>query len=814
MQIIDCAPDTWPNTTLKVACADAHRREQTMSPVIIVLIILLVAIVLLVTEWIPMEVTALLTLGAVALTALVTPTEAISGFSSPAVVTVWAMFILSAGLSRTGVAGMLGRQVARLAGNSETRCIVVIMLSAGVLSAVMNNVAIAALMLPIVMDISRQSGHPPSRLLMPLAYGSLLGGLTTLIGTPPNILVSDALRDNGFQPFSLLDFTPIGLPIMLAGTLFMALVGRHLLPKRDVAQEASARGALDLREQYHLKERVFLLRLPAHSPLAGISISQAALGAALGLAVLGVSRNGRNELAPSPGEALQARDMLLVSGRLERLEQLRGWAGLELVEESALDHLSGKDWDLVELKLAESSELAGKTLREVRLYERYGVHVLSVRREGEAAEPALRDAPLAAGDWLLALGTLEKLAALKDVPDFSAREPVAADSLREVHRLQDLLLLAAVTPGSAVANHSLKESAFANAPGIRLLKVVRADGTQVDADPDTVLTAGDRLLLHGEAQEFRHLQGLAALEVVREVEPDMAELETERVGLMEAVLSPRTTLAGRTVRELELRDKFGLSLLAIWRGGRAYRSDLREMTVEPGDALLLYGPRERLRQLGVDPDYLVLTAAAQEIPRTDKSRHATLIFAVVLLPVLLGAVPIYIAAVIGAALMVLSGCLKMEEAYRAIEWKAVVLIAGLLPLGIALERSGAAGLLAENVVAAVGPHGPLAVMAGLMLITIVATSIVPTAALVVLMTPIVLSTAVDANLSPHALMMAMAMAASASFTSPVSHPANILVMGPGGYRFVDYVKVGGPLTLVVFAVTLLLLPWLWPLQAG
>lgn len=785
-----------------------------MTSIIIVLVILLVAIVLLVTEWIPMEVTALLTLGAVAVSGLVTPQQALSGFSSPAVVTVWAVFILSAGLSRTGVAGMLGRQVTRLAGNHEARRVAVIMLSAGVLSAVMNNVAIAALMLPVVMDISRQSGEPPSRLLIPLAYGSLLGGLTTQIGTPPNILVSDALRDNGLQPFGLLDFTPIGLPLLLVGTAFMALIGRHLLPRRDVVQEASARGALDLREQYHLRERVFLLRLPAGSPLAGNPIAQARFGAGLGLTVLGIGRNGRNTLAPPQYETLQAHDTLLVSGRLERLEQLRGWAALELADENALEHVAGQDWELVELTLAESSALAGKTLREVELYERFGLHMLSVRREGEAPQRASRDEPLVAGERLLAMGTKEKIAALKETQDFSAREPVEAGSLRDVHHLHERLLLVAVPPGSRVADRAIKEGALANAAELRLLKVVRADGTQVDADPDTVLTAGDRLLLLGDAQAFGQVQGLAALEVVREVEPNLAEIESERVGLMEAVLSPRTTLAGHRVRELNLRDKYGLSLLGIWRGGRAYRSDLREMAVHPGDALLLYGPRERLRQLGADPDYLVLTAAAQEIPRMGKSRLAMLVFAAVLVPVLAGAVPIYIAAVIGAALMVLVGCLTMDEAYRAIEWKAVFLIAGLLPLGLALESSGAAGLLAESVVAAVGPHGPLAIVAGLMMITFLATTIVPTAALVVLMTPIVLNTATDAGLSPHALMMAMAMAASASFMSPVAHPANVMVMGPGGYRFSDYMKVGGLLTLVVFAVVLLTLPWLWPLKVA
>ncbi len=189
-----------------------------------------------------------------------------------------------------------------------------------------------------------------------------------------------------------------------------------------------------------------------------------------------------------------------------------------------------------------------------------------------------------------------------------------------------------------------------------------------------------------------------------------------------------------------------------------------------------------------------------------------LIMAGILAPVILGYVPIYIAAVVGSALMVLTGCLSMEEAYRQIEWKAVFLIAGMLPLGAALDKTGAAKLIAEGVVAMVGPFGPNGVMFGLVALTFLATCFVPTAALVVLMAPIVLNTSADMGLSPHGLIMAVAMAASASFTTPISHPANILVMGPGGYRFVDYLKVGGLLTLVILGVLMVVMPIFWPLN--
>ena len=212
-----------------------------------------------------------------------------------------------------------------------------------------------------------------------------------------------------------------------------------------------------------------------------------------------------------------------------------------------------------------------------------------------------------------------------------------------------------------------------------------------------------------------------------------------------------------------------------------------------------------------EPDFLVLTEAAQEAPREEKAKLALTIMAAVLIPVIMDWVPIYIAVVIGAAFMVLTRCLTMEEAYRYIEWKAVFLIAGMLPLGTALDNTGAARLLAEGVVGTLGPFGPYAVLFGLLAITFIATSIIPTAALVVLMVPIALKTATSLGISPYALMMGIAMAASSSFTSPISHPANVLVMGPGGYRFIDYIKVGVPLTLVILIVLMIVLPIFWPL---
>jgi di/tricarboxylate transporter len=290
----------------------------------------------------------------------------------------------------------------------------------------------------------------------------------------------------------------------------------------------------------------------------------------------------------------------------------------------------------------------------------------------------------------------------------------------------------------------------------------------------------------------------------------LSELESAEVGLVEAVLSPHTTLVGKTLREIHFRAKYGLSVLAIWREGRAFRSNLAEMALRFGDALLLHGNREKINLLGSDPDFLVLTEGAQETPRTNKALLAVLIMVVVLLPVILGLVPIVIMVVVGVVLMVLTGCLTMDEAYRAIEWKAVFLIAGMIPLGIAMQTTGAASFVATWMVNLLGVYGPMVIMAGLFVLTSLASQMMPNPAVAVLLAPIAINTAADLGVSPYPLMMTVAVAASAAFLSPVGHPNNLLVMGPGGYRFSDYIKVGLPLTLVVLVVVMLVMPIFWP----
>jgi di/tricarboxylate transporter len=769
--------------------------------------ILLIAVVLFVTEKLRVDVVALMVLVALALTGLLEPKEALSGFSNPAVITVWAVFILSGGLARTGVAGILGRQVLRLAGSGEVRLIALIMLTSAFLSAFMNNVGVAALLLPVVMDISKRTAIAPSKLLMPLAASSLLGGLTTGIGTPPNILITEALYASGRETFGLFDFLPVGSAVVVGGILFMVLVGRRMLPDRDPVRQSRGAGK-DLRQIYSLSDDLSMLHLPDDSALDGKSLAESLLGSALGLNVVCVFRGKKSLLAPGPDTELRAGDRLLVEGTLEQLAELRGKEYLAYQDENlAVERLISSQIEVAEVRCTPGCPMLGRTLRELDFRRKWGAIVLAIQRGEISRRTGLENVSVEPGDVLLVQGTPEQLDSLSAEPHVEVRrlQRAAAD-----FELEHRLMAVKVPEDSALAGKTLAESRLGAAFGLGVMGIVRGGETRLMPRADEQLLAGDTLLIKGRRESLASVEGLRGLEVDEEA-PDLEALESDRVGLAEAVLSPRSSLAGRTLRDLHFREKYGLNVVAISRGGEVLRSGLRDLALRFGDALLLHGPRQKLRLLGTEPDFLVLTEEAQEPVELSRAPIAALLMAGVVGSVIAGIVPIYIAAVTGAVLMVLTRCLSMDDAYRSIEWKAVFLIAGMLPLGMALEKTGAARYLTDQVIALIGEGSPLLIVAGLYIVTALGAQVMPTAAVAILMAPIALNTATDLGLSPYALMMTVALSASASFMSPVAHPANVLIMGPGGYRFSDYIKVGLPLTLVCLAVVLLVLPLFWPL---
>lgn len=763
------------------------------------------AVVLFAGGWLRMDLVALMVLCALAVTGLVRPEEAMAGFGSPAVVIVWAMFVLSAGLSHTGVGDLLGRPLQRLARHGERALVVGLMAVASLLSALMNTVSVASILLPVTMDLARRRRCSPSRLLLPMALGCLLGAPFTAVSATSNILITDALRVAGLQPFHLFDFAPPTALIVAAGMTFVAVAGRRLLPDRAAPVIP---GAERLGRWYGLREHVFSTRLAPGSSLAGRTIGQCRLGSALHLTVLAIVRGGRLELAPGPGELLREGDVLLLHGHPDHQQRLQGRQHLLVAAASEAAQALSQHLVVAEAQVSSGSPLAGVSVSQIGLRAVHGCHLLAVRRKGGLMRERLQQLRLEAGDVLLLQGEAGRLQSLVDgglaeglrlLRGAEARESGAPD-----------VFGVRVPTGSVLVERSLKDSGLGRAFGLTVLGIVRAPDLVVMPHPDEPIRANDLLLVLGSSEDLVVLDALQALELRPSRADDLAELESLSVGVLEAVLAPRASVAGKTLGELRFRELYGLTVLAVWREGRALRDGLRDLVLRYGDALLVHGSRHRLEVLASDPDFLVLDREAARAPRLERATMAGAIVAGVLAATMTGWLRIDVAALIGVVLMVLTRILSMDEAYRAIDWRAVFLIAGLLPLGTALERTGAAQLLATQLIGLVGGFGPRAVIAALFLVTVAATQVLPSAALAVIMAPIALTAAKTLSLSPYPLLMTVALASAANFATPTAHAALVLVMGPGCYRFVDYLKLGVPLTLIAFVVAVLLVPVMWP----
>ncbi|MCB1275741.1 SLC13 family permease [Prosthecobacter sp.] len=782
------------------------------AAILLVIGIVVVALLLFLTERLRVDLIALLVLLALSLCGLVTPNQAVAGFSSPVVITVCSIFVLSAGLYQAGVAGWLGRQILRFGGKGEIRLLLGIMLLAAGMSFFMNTIGIVALMLPAVMDIARRTGRAPSKLLMPLSFGALLGGYTTLFATLTNLLVSESLRAAGLRPFGLFDFAPVGLVAATSGILFLAFFGRRLLPDRNLSKEASLQHGMRFMETLDFKERTFVMRVPAGSALAGETLQDTRLGSALGLQVVGVIRDGDTHVAPGPRFELRDDDRLIVQGTTAQLDALADWRTLKLQPNSEWGNLVADGIGFAEVTLGAQSSLSGHTLAWVGFRHQFGVMVLAIRRGSLVYHDGLQQRRLQADDVLLVCGPTEKLEALTSGEALESFHPLTQAELHELYHLEDRHFTLTITEESHLANITLGKSRLGDALGFAVLAIMRGEQTIVLPGREEVLQAGDGLMILGQASDLERLNAIGGLVREREISRSWAEIETEQFGLVEAVLSPHCSLVGKTLMEIQFRGQFGLNVMGLWRQGTAHTANLRDLRLAHGDVLLLHGPKEKLRALSTNADFILLTQAIQPAPQYSKAPWAVLAMLMFLVPAMIGWLPVHLAALLGAVVMVLTRCISMEEACQSVDLKSILLIAGMLPLGTALRESGAARWFAEGLVTLSRPFGDMAILGTIFLIVTVGTTIMPAAAFVVLMAPIALHTAATLGLSPHAVMMTVAVAAAGSFNSPIAHPANVMIMGPGGYRFSDYAKVGIPLTILVMIVTLLVLPWFWPLH--
>ena len=590
------------------------------TDIALTLSIILAAIVLFATEKLRVDVVALLVLIAVSIFGLVSKEEVFLGFANSAVITIWAVYIVSGGLFKTGVADALGSLILRLSGGgSEPRLIFVIMLICGIMSSFMNNVGAVAVLMPAVIGIARKTKIPVSKLLIPLAFSSLLGGKMTLIGTPANILAQGILVARGLEAFSFFEITPMGAVVLITGILYMVFIGRHLLPIRQTPDDSSA--ALNLR-----------------------------------------------------------------------------------------DYIS-------QVLVTPESSLVGKNLYQSGLGSEYDLVVISIIRGGE--------------------------------------------TISRFHR-------------------------------------------------DLIIEEEDCLVVESSAENLLHAQEALNLVIMGEHNINLSELDTGRSDIIEATLAPRSTMVGRTLNEVNFRDRFGFSALAIWRQGGIITKNLRDVKLRFGDTLLLIGTPGRAQMLQKGDEFLVLEPIEIQRRRRNKAPLAAGIMFLVIGLAIFSNLGIATSMVIGSVLMVLTGCLNMDEAYQSIDWRTVFLVGGMLSLGIAMENTGTARYLANILLDIFGGLGPYGMLAGIYILSALITQPMSNAAAIVLMVPIAVDTALGLNANHLTFTMAVVIGAATSFLSPVGHKANVLVFGPGGYRFMDYPKVGALLTVALFVVSMIFLTIIWP----
>jgi di/tricarboxylate transporter len=556
----------------------------------------------------------------VALTGLVGPKEVFAGFSNSAVITVWAVYMVSGGLFKTGFADLLGKFILQMAGEKEIGLIAVIMLTCGIMSAFMNNVGATAMLLPAVVSISHQKDIPVSKLLIPLSFSSLLGGKLTLIGTPANILATSIVAEYGLPTFGFFDFTPIGLVVFVTGILYMVLIGRHLLPTRQPLGEQ--------RVPQQLKEYVSEVRVLPNSSLVGLTLLESRLGADFDLTVLAIVRGEKTQTVVNRDVVIEMEDILLIEGSIENL-----------------------------MRATKSLELA--------------------------------------------------------------------------------------------------------------------------------LVSGPRI--------------------------DLDSLDKNNNNIFEATLAPRSSMVGRSLRSMRFRDRYGFTVLAIRREGELITKRLRAVRLKFGDVLLLIGQRARLPALQEHNDFLILEPVRIQEKRQHKMPIAIGLMLMVIGLVLFGGLEIDLAMVIGAVGMVLTRCLTMDEAYESVDWRTVFLVAGMLPLGTAMETTGTARYIADLLLGTVGGWGPMAALAGMYLLAALITQPMSNAAAMVLVVPIALDTALSLGANHLTFTLAVVIGAATSFLTPVGHKANVLVFGPGGYKFFDYARVGALLTVFLFTSTMIALPIIFPL---
>ncbi len=614
------------------------------------LIILLISAILFVSGKVRSDLVALCALLALLLCQILTPAEGLSGFSNTTVIMMIGLFIVGGGIFQTGLAKMIGSKVMTLAGNSELRLFLLVMIVTSAIGMFVSNTGTVALMLPIVVSMAAAAGSSPRRLLMPLAFASSMGGMMTLIGTPPNLIVSDTLANAGYQPLGFFSFLPVGLVTLAVGILYL-LPATRMLTAKEKSKEKSKSGK-------SLKELV--------------------------------SEYG-------------------ISANLFRV------------------HIKSYD-----------SEAIGKTVVDLNIYREYGINVLELRR-------------------------------------------------------------------------STGQNRF-----------VRTVNQQL-ASPDLILKQNDVLYLSGEPEQierFAHDYTLRLLDRhTDEIDGSSsnASLDFFDIGVAEILIMPSSSMINRTIIDAGFRSKFAVNVLGIRRKQEYILKDLGDVKMHDGDVLLVQGAwKDIARMKKESTNWVVLgepLEAASKVTLDHKAPIAAAIMIAMIVMMVVDSIPVapVTSVLLAAVLMVITGCVRsVEAAYKTINWQTIVLFAAMLPMSIALEKTGVSEMISNAIVNGLGGSGPVLLLAGIYAATSVMTIFISNTVTAVLMAPIALQCAVQIGVSPVPFMFAVTVAASMCFASPFSTPPNALVMSAGQYTFMDYVKVGLPLQILMGVVMVLVLPLLFP----
>jgi di/tricarboxylate transporter len=604
---------------------------------------------------------------------LVPAEEAFLGFGHPAVITVAAVLVLSRSLEHSGVVDVIADKVLKVGGRLFLQ-LVALTATVVLLSGFMNNVGALALMLPVTMRVAREHDTSPSLLLMPLAFGSLLGGLTTLIGTPPNIIISSFRNDTVGESFSMFSFFPVGVVVALAGLVFIVILGWRLVPLRA--------GKASTEEMFDTANYLFEVKVGEEAKAIGWTLNRLHHELGETIPVLAVIRDDQRWAGHEFYGSLKEGDALLVEAGPEEMKLLEDKAGLSL----------GAEAELQEEKERQEKEKEAREEKEKEERE---------EKKGEERDRAESEA------------------------------------------------------GEEESSRDEKE------------------------DED-----------EGEEQRV---------------------IDTEGLQLVEAVVRRDSMMVNRSVRELRLQNQYGLHLVAVAREGSRLKKRLHEIRFEPGDVLLLQGGESRLSESLATLGCLPLAKRNLPIGEPPRLWLSLGIFAVAIIAMMLDLLPTAIALSSAALISLLVGVLPLRDGYQAIDGPVIVLLAAMIPVGEALETSGGAKLIADSLLH-LGADWPIVVtLTGLFVISMLLSNIVNNNAAAVLMAPIAVSLARGFDVSLDPFLMAVAVSASCAFLTPIGHQSNTLVMGPGGYQFADYWKLGLPVSLVVLIVAIPMILLVWPL---